>query len=431
MDSASTFALMGTGLLLLFLAGVPIYAAFLICNLAGLFLLVGTSGVGMFVNSIMTTATSSSLLALPLFVLMGEVLYRANAIDTLIESTDRLVGRIRGRHYVLSLIVSTILSTLSGSAMANSAMLSRTVYPTMKARGYDQSMTLGILMGGACLAPIIPPSVLAIIVATIAQVSVKDLFIAGVVPGVGLSLMMIAYVFIRVYFNPALAPNDPDRPAATAGELARALLNLLPFTLVIGSVMGSILMGIATPNESAVVGVLGALVVAALFGRLNWKLVSAAVSSTTRITAMVMAIMLSSQLFSQLLAFSGAGAAISAFVNSLTLTPGLMFFVLIAIPFVICMVLDEIACMLILIPIYYPLLPILGYDPIWFWTIFLITITLGAIVPPVGYVLFVMQGVIGDVKLNMLYRASLPIVAIYVLMMVILWMFPQIVSAWG
>ncbi len=421
---------MAVGLLALFLIGVPIYAAFLICNLAALFAIIGPPGVGLFVNSIVTTATSSSLLVLPLFILMGEVLYRANAIDALIDSADKLIGRLRGRQYMLTIVVSTILATLTGAAMASSAMLSRTIYPTMQARGYDRRMTLGVIIGGACLAPIIPPSVLAIIVAMIAQISVKDMFLAGIVPGILISAMLFCYIFIRIYLNPALAPVDTDYVRPTRRQVVRALLNLLPFTLVIGSVIGSIILGIATPNESAVAGVLGSLVVAAIFGRLDRSILVDAFRSTTRITAMVMAIMLSSQLFSQLLAFSGAGTAISSFVNSIALSPGLMLFILMAIPFVICMVLDEIAAMLILVPIYAPLLGIFDFEPIWFWTIFLINITLGGIVPPVGYVLFVMQGVIGDIKLMEIYQASIPIVFVFLLAMVILSLFPGLILFW-
>lgn len=421
---------MSLGLLVLFLLGIPIYAAFLICNLAALFALIGSSGIGLFVNSIVTTSTSSSLLVLPMFILMGEVLYRANAIDALIDSADKLIGRVRGRQYMLAVVVSTILATLTGAAMGSSAMLSRTIYPTMLARGYDRRMTLGIIIGGACLAPIIPPSVLAILVAMIAQISVKDIFLAGIVPGVLISAMMFCYVIARVYFNPSLAPLEKDYVRPTRPEVTKAFLNLLPFTLVIGSVIGSIILGIATPNESAVAGVLGSLVVARIFGRLNGDMILGAFRSTTRITTMVMAIMLSSQLFSQLLAFSGAGVAISNFVNSISLSPGMIMLILMAVPFVICMVLDEIAAMLILIPIYTPLLIIFDFDPIWFWTIFLINITLGGIVPPVGYVLFVMQGVIGNIKLTELYYASLPIVGIFVSAMVVLSLFPDLILVW-
>ncbi|WP_172723949.1 MULTISPECIES: TRAP transporter large permease [Neorhizobium] len=427
MDPTTTLALMAGALLILFLMGMPIYAAFLLCNLGALYFLMGYTGISLFVNSMASTATSATLLALPLFVLMGEMLYRANAIGALVNSADKLVGRLRGRQFILAVIVSTILATLSGSQMASSAMLSRTVYPAMRERGYDQRMSLGVIMGGACLAPIIPPSVLAIIIATIAQVSVRDLFVAGVVPGLLIAFLMLAYVYARIGLNPEIAPPETDHRRPSRREVAIALFNLLPFTFVIGGVIGSISLGIATPTESAVAGVLGAMVVAAMFGKLNLPTLCEAFRSTARITGMVLAIMLSSQLFSQLLAFSGAGVAINRFMAGLELHPSLMLLLLMAVPFVICMVLDEVAAMLILIPVYLPLLAPLQIDPVLFWTLFLINMTLGGIVPPVGYTLFVMQGVIGDVKLGELYKASIPFVAIFLFAMLLMATFPELV----
>lgn len=427
MDPATIFAGMVLLLLLAFFAGIPIYVSFLICNLAGLFLLIGPSGLGLFVNSIINTATMSSLVTIPFFILMGDILYRANAVDALVRATDTLIGRLRGRHYVLSIAVSTILATLSGSAMASSAMLCRTVYPVMMSRGYDRRMSLGVILGGACLAPIIPPSVLAIIIATVAEVSIADLFVAGLVPGLLISAMFLVYIFVRVALDPALAPQDVEYRRPSLGQVGHAILQLLPFSLVILMVIGSIMFGIATPTESAAIGILGAMIVAAIFRRLSVAMLMDAVRSTALITAMIMAIIFSSQLFSQLLAFSGAGTALKEMISALPLSPGLMLFCMMVIPFVICMFLDEMAAMMILIPIYIPFLPVLGFDPVWFWTLFLINMTLGAIAPPVGYVLFVMNGILTEVKLTELFAASLPYVLIFIAAMFLMGAFPQIV----
>ena len=423
-----TVAIMSIGLLTLFALSVPVYVSFLLCNLAAVFLLMGPNGFGMFVNSLASTSTSSTLLALPAFILMGEILYRGNAIGTLVSATDRLIGGFRGRHYVLGITVSTILATLSGSAMGSAAMLSRSVYPEMRKRGYDQNMSIGVLIGGACLAPIIPPSVLAVIIAILAQVSVRDMFLAGIVPGLLIFVMIVCYIMLRVKMRPDLAPVDADYQRPTGREMVQAVGLLLPFTLVIGGVVGSIAFGIATPNESAVAGVAGALIVAAIFRKLNGQMMFEALKSTTLTTTMVLAIMLSSQLFTQILAFSGTSRFIRQYIEYVDVSPALMLFIMMAIPFVLCMLLDEIAAMLILIPIYTPILPFLAIDPVAFWVLFLINMTLGAMTPPVGYVLFVIKGAIGDVSMQEIFGAVIPYVLIFMTALLVLASFPELMG---
>lgn len=427
MDPLTIFSAMTAFLLFLFFCGIPIFVSFLLCNLIGLLLLTGSAGVGLFVNSITHTATTSALVTVPFFILMGDILYRAQTVGSLIKAIDTLVGRLRGRHYYLSIGVSTVLATLSGSVLASSAMLCRTVYPVMRNKRYDRPMALGVIIGGACLAPIIPPSIMAILIATIAQISIAELFIAGIIPGILISSLFVIYISIRVFINPDLAPEDNDYVRPSAGQVLSAIFNLVPFTLIVGLVTGSIMFGIATPTESAAVGIFCAVVAAALYGQISARMLLDALRSTAMITAMIMAIMVSSQLFSQIISFSGTASTLRHLVNSLDLSPGLMLFILMAIPFVICMFIDEMAAMLILIPIYAPLLGPLDFHPVWFWTLFLINMTLGAIVPPVGYVLFVMKGALPEVQLVDLFRASIPYVALFVLAMFLMGAFPQIV----
>lgn len=416
------------GLLILFFVGTPIFVAFLICNVVAIYLLVGMPGLGMFANSILDTATSVPLVTLPLFILMGEILSRANAIDQLMKAVNVLVARVHGRLYLLTIVISTIMAALSGSAMASAAMLGRTVVPQMTARGYDKSMTLGASIGGACLAPIIPPSVLAILIGTMAQVSIGRLFQAGIVPGLLLSGMFAIYIYARLWLNPGLAPREKVEPQRNWPDIGMAIASLLPFVSVIGFVMGSIVTGIATPSESAAIGVVGSLFVAAVFRRLSFTMIREALSGTVKVTGMIMSILVASQLFSQLLAFSGTSALMNDMIIGLELPPLLMLAILLLIPFVLCMFMDEIAVMLILIPIYLPLLPHFGFDPLWFFTLFLINISLGAIAPPVGYVLFVLQGVVPNTNLNELFRASMPYVAIFIVALALFSVFPGMIT---
>ncbi|MBM3606916.1 MAG: TRAP transporter large permease subunit, partial [Alphaproteobacteria bacterium] len=197
-------------LLGLFALGLPIVIAFLLANIAGVMLLMGPAGFGLFANSLFDTATTIELATIPLFLLVGELLFRGKAVDVLFESVDTLVRRMRGRQYVLTVILSVIFAALSGAAMGVAAMLGRSVLPTMQQRGYDARMSCGAILAGASLAPIIPPSVLAIIIGTLAGVSISGLLIAGVIPGLILSGMFLIYIFGRIMLNPKLAPAEAE-----------------------------------------------------------------------------------------------------------------------------------------------------------------------------------------------------------------------------
>ena len=186
-------------LVALFVIRTPIFVAFLVLNLVGILIYFGPSGFGLFVNSIYATATNTALAAVPLFIIMGEILFRSGAMESLFEALDRLIGRIRGRQFILCIILSAILGALSGAAMAVAGLLGRSLYPTMIKRGYDRRLSLGSILGGASLDPIIPPSVLAIIIAALAGVSTGKLLVAGIGPGILLTGMFLVYVMIRVW----------------------------------------------------------------------------------------------------------------------------------------------------------------------------------------------------------------------------------------
>lgn len=417
-------------LLGLFALGLPIVVAFLLANLVGVLMLMGTPGFGMFANSLYDTATTVELATIPLFLLVGELLFRGRAIDVLFESVDTLVSKMRGRQYVLSMLLSVIFAALSGAAMGVAAMLGRSVLPTMQARGYDARLSAGSILAGASLAPIIPPSVLAIIIGTLAGVSISGLLIAGIIPGLLLAGMFFAYIMIRIIINPRLAPVETDDGGKGASwkEKLWAIARLSPFSLIILTIMGFILLGITTPSESAATGVIGAMLAAALYRRLSLKMIWEALRSSMAVASMILVIMASSKMFGQFLAFTGGTTALTSLVAELNWHPAAMFFVLMFFPFIACMFIDQIALMLIVIPIYKPLLAALGFDPIWFWLIFLINITIGGMTPPFGYTLFALKGAAPQLKLGDVYSAAWPFVAIFILGIVILWAFPMLVT---
>jgi tripartite ATP-independent transporter DctM subunit len=415
-------------LLVLMAIGMPLFAAFLIMNVTGVLILFGPAGFGLFANSIYTTATTGTLTAVPLFIAMGEIMFRSGAMEVLFDSMDRLVGRFRGRQYVVCILLSAILGALSGAAMAVAGLLGRSLFPAMRGGGYDTQFSAGTVLAGASLDPIIPPSVLAILIASIADVSAGKMLIAGIIPGLVLTGMFVAYVLIRVYFQPTLAPDiSADAVQAKGGRLT-ATLKMLPSVLVFFMVMGLIMLGIATPTEAAATGVLGALLLAAMYRRLSAELVSEAMFTAATVASLLLVIMCSAVMFSQLLTVTGAARELGQAVVGLNLAAALMLFVMMAVPFVLFMSLDQIALMLVLAPIYQPIIRIYGFDEIWFWTLFLIVATVGALTPPFGYVLFALKSAAPDVPLEVIYRASWPFVWIIVAGMAVFAVFPDLIT---
>ena len=421
----------GLALLLVLLAlGVPVFVAFLLLNLAGVLALFGTAGFGLFANSIYNTATTGALTAVPLFIVMGEILFRSGAMEVLFDSLDRLVGRIRGRQYVVCILLSAILGALSGAAMAVAGLLGRSLFPAMRKRGYDTEFSAGTMLAGASLDPIIPPSVLAVLVAITAEVSVGKMLIAGIGPGLLLTALFIVYVLLRVRFNPKLAPDLAADLAGhrSAGSSLAALARMLPSLLVFFMVMGLIMLGIATPTEAAATGVLGALLLALYYRRLGWPMVRDALAAASTVAALLLIIMCSAVMFSQLLTVTGAAAALAGLVTGARPAPALMLVAMLAAPFVLFMFLDQLAIMLVIVPIYQPILRIYGFDDIWFWTLFLIVVTVGGLTPPFGYILFALKSAAPDLPLSTIYRASWPFVRIILVGLALCALFPEVIT---
>ena len=245
------------------------------------------------------------------------------------------MGRIRGRDYCLITALSTIFGALCGSPVAVAALLGRTIMPNMNSRGYNTRLTAGAILGGATLAAIIPPSLGVIILGSLVDVSIAGLLIAGILPGILLAALMVVYTWLRILVNPGLEPQTVTMSdnQHSAKDRVRAVIRMLPFSLVIFFVMGLIMLGIATPSESAATGVVGALIVAAVYRKLSLKMLFESLLSAASITAVLMVILLSSKLFGQLLAFIGASAGLMRAISALDLSASWMFLVLMAAPF--------------------------------------------------------------------------------------------------
>ena len=425
------WAILLTGIAILvglFLTGVPIFLAFIIMIISGVVFMFGDAAFGMVVNSMYETGTLAALGTVPLFILLGEILFRSGSMEVLLDSIDKLVGRVRGRGYVLSISLSTVLGALSGSGIAVAAMLGRSLLPMMRRRGYDTKLSIGTILAGACLAPIIPPSILAIIVGTLADVSIASLLIAGVLPGLLLAVLFVTACLIKVRINPELAPVEENVETVDLRGKLKAVLGLLPFTVIIFMVMGLIMLGIATPSESAATGVLGAILTAAYYRKLSFRMLYEAVGEAALLASVILLILASAVMFTQLLAFTGATRALTEVITSMDVSASMMFFLMMLIPFILCMFIDQLGLMLVIIPIYLPIIKVMEFDPVWFWLLFLLNITLGAITPPFGYIMFAVKGAAPDVPMKDIFNASWLFVILTLIGMVLMAVFPDIVT---
>jgi tripartite ATP-independent transporter DctM subunit len=417
-------------LVALLVGGAPVFVGFLAVNIIGVLYYFGPSGFGLFANSIFSTATTDTLAAVPLFIVMGELLFRSGTMEVLFSSLDRLVGRVRGRQYILCILLSAILGALSGAAMAVAGLLGRSLYPAMVQRGYDPKLSAGTILGGASLDPIIPPSVLAVILATIAQISTGKLLIAGMGPGILLTVMYLIYVGIRLWFDPALAPDVSSEDDRKKGSALLALVQMLPACFIFFLVMGLVMLGIATPTEAAATGVFGALVLAYLYGGLTGPMLRESLYAGVTVSSLLLLIMCSAVMFSQLLTFAGAPQLFGEMVRTLQLPPPVTIFIMLALPFFlhIFLFLDQVALFFILVPIYKPILAGYRVDEIWFFTMLLIVATVGGISPPFGYTLFAMKSALPNSSMTELYKAAWPFVWIICLGTFIVAIFPGIAT---
>jgi tripartite ATP-independent transporter DctM subunit len=387
----------------------------------------GDAGFGMIANSIYAVGTTEALTTVPLYILMGEILMHSGSIDVLFASLDKLVGAARGRQYHMTLTLSAILGAPAGSGIAVAAMLGRSVMPPMVQRGYDRELTAGVMMAGALLAPIIPPSVLAIIIGTLADVSIADLLIAGIVPGIVLALLYIAVVSWKVRRNPRLAP-DEIYVAPSRQEKLIALLKMIPFSLIIFVSVGLIMIDFATASEAAALGALAAFIESLYYRKMDFKAYLQAACDSAVLSAVILIIMASAILFGQVLAFTGGVQELGNAIGGMKENRWLIFFLLMLLPFVLCMFVDQIGLMMVLIPIYDPLIKTLGFDPVWFWMQFLINMVVGGITPPFGYIIFALKAAVPEMTLAQLYRPAWLFVWVTVGAIGLFTVFPEIIT---
>lgn len=419
-------------LIVLLAAGVPVAFAFLLINVAGAqFLQGGGNAFQQLIHSIYASVTSFSLLPIPLFVLMGEILWQSNIATRALGALDKLLGRVPGRLSLLTVGSGTIFSALSGSTIANTAMLSSMLLPELRRRGYANDLSMGAIMASGALAMLIPPSALAVVFAAVAKISIGKVLIALIVPGLLLAALYALYIIWRALADAQAAPSYEVATASGRERLMGLVLYVAPLSVIVFCVVGLIILGVATPTEAAAFGCIGSMALAAAYGDLTWKRFVDSIRGTLQISVMMLTIMACAIGFSQLLAYSGASRGLLEFVMSYAFSPIVLLIFIQLVLLVLGCFMEQIAIMLITLPIFMPIIKAAGIDPIWFAAICLINLEIGLMTPPFGLLLFVMRGHAKDVPMQAIYRAVMPFVFIDLIVIGLMLAFPGIATWLG
>lgn len=417
------------GLLLLLSIGLPIAFAFLLVNFAGAyFIMGGINGLNSAVQQIYSGLTSFSLAPIPMFVFLGEMMLHSGMATRAFDVMDKWVGRLPGRLSLMVVGGGAMFATLSGSTIASTAMLGEIMVPEMKARHYKKPMIIGPIVGVGGLAMLIPPSALAVVYASLAQISVGKVLIAGAIPGILLALFYGSYVVLRAVLNPAIAPPYEVTHHPLAEKIAGLVRYVLPLSVIFFLVLGVIFLGVATPTEAAATGALGAMILAAVYRSLTLDVIKKSLTGALHVTTMTFLIIGASQTYSGLLAYTGATRELVGMINNVQLSPLTTLVAMMLILLIMGTFMEQVSMMMITIPVFMPIVHALGFDPIWFAILMLLNLEMAMSTPPFGILLFVMKGVLGDeASLGEIVRSSVPFLLCDLLVMIILIVFPSIV----
>ena len=376
--------------------------------------------------TIWSASSSWTLTALPLFVWMGEILYRTNLSESMFRGLAPWVNALPGRLLHTNVIGCTIFAAVSGSSAATCATVGKMNLPELQKRGYPTAQIIGSLGGPATLGLLIPPSIILIVYGVSAELSISKLFMAGVLPGLMLALMFSSWIVGWALLHPDKVPASDAR--LTLAQKLHEARHLIPVVLLIGSVIASIYTGIATATEAAAIGVAGALILSAAQRSLTWDSFKAALLGATRLYCMIALILSGAAFMTLAMGYIGLPRQLAEFVGGLGLSPGMLIVVLGIFYVLIGCFLDGISAIVLTVSVVLPIIQAAGIDPLWFGIFLVITVETAQITPPVGFNLFVLQGMTGR-QITYIARVCAPYFMLMVLALTILWLFPAIVTA--
>ncbi|HRP26866.1 MAG TPA: TRAP transporter large permease [Burkholderiaceae bacterium] len=363
------------------------------------------------------------LVAIPLFILLGEILLRAGFAQRMYDAMSKWLSWLPGGLMHANIGASTIFAATSGSSVATAATVGTVAMPQIKRFGYNEPLFLGSIAAGGTLGILIPPSINLIIYGVLTNTSVPKLYLAGIIPGIVAALLFMAVIVAACVVRPAWGG---ERVRASWGERMRSLVHLLPPALIFLLVVGSIYAGLATPTEAAALGVVGALVLAAAHGRVNLQMLREAVENTARATAMIMLIVIGAAFLNFVMSAIGLTDAITQTVSGLGLAPGWMLLAMVIFYVILGCFMETLSMMITTIPIIAPLMIAMGFDPVWLGIVIIVLVETALITPPVGLNLFVVQSLRKSGSMQSVITGSLPFVIALFLVILLLAIFPSL-----
>ena len=422
-----TSAIIVAGLMVLLASGVWIFAAMLVVSIAGLFFLNDYSPVR--IGSLMTSVqwramTSFELAALPLFVWMGEILFRTRLSEQIFRGLAPWVDWLPGRLLHVVVVACGAFGAVCGSSTATCATISKIALPELKRRGYDEGISIGALCAGGTLGILIPPSVIMVIYAVAAEVSLIKLFIAGLLPGILMMSLFSCFIIVWTLLHPGKVPEGGA--GMTLRQRLAVLLDLVPVVTLMLFIFGALFGGWITATECAAWGVFGAILVAIHSRTFNWTAFKDSVRAAVRTSCMIIILVAAAGVMSSFMAVAGIPAAVASAIGAMHLTPLALIALLVLVYVVLGMFLDGVSMVLLTLPVALPMVTGAGFDPIWFGIFLIIVIEMGAISPPVGFNLFVVQNITGKNVFTLGWMA-LPFFVLMAILIAVIAVWPQIV----
>jgi tripartite ATP-independent transporter DctM subunit len=429
MSSTTILIAMFGGLSLFLLTGLPV--AFVLGGLSVLFTVIfwDANALVVLVLQMFDTTQSEALLGIPLYIFMALLLQRSDVIRDLYTAMELWFGRVRGGLAIGTVVICLVMAAMTGVVGAAVTAMGILALPEMLKRGYDPKLATGTICASGTLGILIPPSVLTIVYSVTAQVSIGQMLIAGIVPGILLGSLYIGYIVLVGIFRPEAVPAAADQRRASWAEKFASLTSLILPAMIIVMVLGSIFLGVATPTEAAAVGVLGAAIATFLRGSLNARTLWECALGTARTTGMILWITLGAKAYVAI--FTGLGGADTLFqlLEGLDANPYMVLAIMMLILVFLGTVLDEIGIILLTVPVFLPVIQFYGFDQIWFGVLFALTIQMGYISPPFGYTLFYIKGTLPPtMSMGTVYRGILPFFLLQMLGLLICVAFPDLVT---
>lgn len=413
-------------LIILMFLRMPVGFVMALVGYLGFGLIISWSAASsLIIRDFYSTFTSYNLTVVPLFVLMGQIAFHSGISGRLFNSANKFFGHLPGGLAIATIGACAGFSAVSGSTSATAATMASVALPEMKKFKYDPALATGVVAAGGSLGILIPPSTIFIIYGIMTEQSIGELFIAGVIPGILLSLFFVISILIWTRFNPEIGPRAPR---STWEEKIKSLSGIIETLILFVLVMGGLFAGFFTPTEAAGVGAAGTIMIALVGRRLTWEGFVRALYDTTRISCMIFVVVAGATVFGHFLAVTQIPANIGSFVAGLQFhSMIIMGFIIVIYLFLGCLM-DSLAMIMLTIPIIYPVVLAMGYDPIWFGVVIVVIAEMGVITPPVGINAYVVAGVARDVPLHLIFRGALHMLYAMIALAVLLLVFPKLTT---